>query len=79
MATIDAPLATDEFDRFFDLIAPAFAAALERAWADATGRPLTPAEIHTALQDALHDAMGDAIREIYGADAGTLVDGKRPQ
>lgn len=73
------PPTDDEMDRFFELIAPALAAALEAAWANAAGRPLTPAEIHATLQDAFHGAMGDAIREMYGADIGALIDGRKPQ
>ena len=68
----------DDTDCFFELVAPALAAAVVAAWATA-GRRLTTAEIHVVMQAAFDGAAGDAIREIYGADVAALIDGKKPQ
>jgi hypothetical protein len=74
----DRPPTDAEMDQFFELVAPALAAGLEAAWAAAAGRPLTPAEVHTALQAAFDGVAGDAIREMFGADVAALYDGRRP-
>jgi hypothetical protein len=67
-----------ELDQFFELLAPAYAAAVEAAWAEA-GRPLAPKEIEEILQKVLDNKAGDALREIYGADViAAVFDGKKP-
>jgi hypothetical protein len=74
----DRPPTDDELDRFFELVAPALAAAVVSAWAT-EGRRLSAAEIHAVLQAAFDGAAGDAIREMFGADVGALIDGRKPQ
>ncbi len=73
----------DPLERLLDLVEPsfatAFASALEAAWAEADGRPLTTAEIHALLDRALHDVWGDALRQFFGADvAAEFYDGRKP-
>jgi hypothetical protein len=68
----------DQFDQFADLIAPAWAAAVEAAWAEA-GRRLSPEEIEEILLKVLHEKAPDIFREIHGANVMAAVDGKKPQ
>lgn len=68
----------DELDQFADLIIPAWAAAVEAAWAEA-GRPLPPEEIEEILRTVLHEKAPDIFREIHGANVMAAIDGKKPQ
>jgi hypothetical protein len=77
----DEGLLTDqEMERFFSLVEPAQTEALEseRAKAAAAGRKLTHGEVHAALASGLLGAAGNAAREVWGAEIGALVDGKKP-
>jgi hypothetical protein len=73
-----SPKFLDELDQFVDLIAPAYAAAVEAAWAEA-GRPLSPAEVEEILQRVLHEKAPDIFRQIHGANVMAAIDGKKPQ
>jgi hypothetical protein len=68
----------DKLDQFADLIAPAWAAAVEVAWAQA-GRRLSPDEIEEVLLRVLHEKAPDIFREIHGANVMAAVDGRKPQ
>jgi hypothetical protein len=72
-----------DLERLLETIEPtftaAFAAALEAAWEEAAGRPLTEAEVHALIDRVFHDVAGDALRELFGADvAAQFYDGKKP-
>jgi hypothetical protein len=73
-----SPKFLDELDRFFDLLAPEWATAVEAAWAEA-GRRLTPAEVEEVLHKVLHEKAPDIFREIHGANVMAAIDGKKPQ
>jgi hypothetical protein len=73
-----SPKFLDELDRFVDLIAPSYAAAVVAAWAEA-GRHLTPAEVEELLHKVLHEKAPDIFREIHGANVMAAIDGKKPQ
>jgi hypothetical protein len=75
----EPPITEEELDRFFDMIEPALLAAIAEKWNETAGRPVTAAEIEAVLSEAFHGAAGNAIREVWGAKIGELIDGKKSQ
>ena len=74
-------LTDDQLQMFFARMSAVQAAALEAARAQAmeVGRTLTGPEIEAVSIGSFADAAGDVAREIWGADVGALMDGRRPQ